>query len=274
MTTTTPITYSSSRIIADLQLFAEIQTCGQRQFNETWGGHINDMVVERLWEYGHSVFGTELGLEMVEIDGYKQMISLALEAFGLEAGGDNGPQIWWNGAWRDMIVCESCGKFGVSLADGGDMQLTPCNEQHLCEDCWDEKYLKTDSETDDGMARCFFCENEFNADDLISKVGGNVCVDCENQDFVEKAECYTCDKVFKLSELTGCRAGGLCKQCDDDYTYENTEFDEDTPTTDCSICYGEYPTEIIFKLDDIGKEVCRICLRKYHTDRDDTGRLI
>jgi len=167
MTTYNATTYSATTIATDLQLFFELNDhsyCNDPAFTERWGGYIKELVVERLWNYAESVFDKELGWEKFEIDGLEQTLSNALERFGREYDVE-APKLWWNERWADLIKCEDCEEFGVSINDDGEMDCSPCGTMEFCPDCHEKRY--------------FWCDDcdSFRTRDVIS-TDGEYCVDC------------------------------------------------------------------------------------------------
>jgi len=88
----------------------------------------------------------------------------------------------WQSSSR--FLCEDCFKEANCCENCGE-EPSPCDDvitsldlmRTLCAGCY-----KDDVDADSGLVECLFCEEEFDVKDIISKVGGNVCKDCEDQD--------------------------------------------------------------------------------------------
>jgi hypothetical protein len=200
MTTYNAITYSATTIATDLQLFFELHDhsyCNDFQFTERWGDYIKDMVVERLWNYGTAVFLTDVGLETEEIDGVEQTLRKALAEFARVCNVED-PKIWFDGRWCDLVKCEDCDEFGVSINDDGEMDCSPCGTMEFCRDCHEKRY--------------FWCDDcdSFRSREVIS-TDGEYCVDCYKERCCEDCDTELDDDGARFTSVDLKRT--LCAEC-------------------------------------------------------------
>jgi hypothetical protein len=229
--------------------------CNDPAFTERWGEYIKELVVERLWNYAEAVFDKELGWEKFKIDGLEQTLSNALERFGREYDVE-APKLWWNGRWADLVKCEDCEEFGVSINDDGEMDCSPCGTMEFCADCHRNRY--------------FFCVDCdcFRAREVQSKEEGPLgalCVDCYEQFQSGMTECFLCEDEYKTEDLISRPAGHICKTCLKDWTDPEAEAkpepeaEAEKPKEDkeCENC-GEMVSELL-EHDARGELWCSDC---------------
>jgi len=277
MNTYQALTLSATTIATDLQLFFELHDhsyCNDFAFTERWGGYIKELVCDRLWAYGGAVFDKELGWEKFEIDGVEQTLSNALAEFGRVCDPED-PKKWWNGFWCELIKCEDCEEFGVSISEDGEMDCSPCGTMEFCSDCHERRY--------------FWCDDcdSFRTRDVIS-TDGEYCVDCHEvirsklERVLKEAEafrnepdceeCETCGEVILRALMNQVSSDCfVCEECFKDDDDDDELADKPRKTYKCRV---ECPADIdrvVEKMKMVSDERAYFITTKIHAEPMDFG---
>jgi len=98
--------------------------------------------------------------------------------------------------------------------------------------------VEEEEEEDDGFARCFICEENFKVEELISRVGGNVCVVCnEPETKSEDGEEETQAWCYEDNKYAVCNCFQPCSPPSPPSEDEEEEVESEDEEGQCMFCF-------------------------------------